>query len=784
LKEGYGGPTEEAIALYLPQYYTRLTAETDTKSGFQPVMKHGLTAVVLPALAASLLLSCRQPQELAPNPTRANITWSSPSTNAMGSMPLGNGDIGANVWVEPSGDLVLLLSKTDAFDEFNRLLKLGRLRIRTNPALDTRHFSQTLHLESGTIEIRAGNVHVRIWIDAHHPVAQVDLDSPEPVQVEVYNEVWRKEARALDRVAGSESERHSAYGNRPDKQRVNADVVFRYKPDQIAWCHHNLESQWEANLRHTDLEPGMAGTADPVLHRSFGALVRGSGMQAVSDTTLISVNPQRTAAIRIFALTAISDTPEHWLRSVGELTNHHDDPAEIRYARHCDWWRQFWRRSWIEIDSSGPDTAEVRRVSDAYALQRFLAACAGRGALPIKFNGSIFTVNELFDPDYRRWGGPYWFQNTRMPYWAMLYSGDYDLMEPFFRMYADALPLRRAATRRYFGHDGAFYPETMHFWGNYADENYGFQRDDLPAGITENQYIRRHWEGALELLVIMLDYHDGTQDSLFLRHTLIPMAREITAAYDQHWARGPDGMVLYHPAQSLETWWDCTDPTPPIAGLRYLLPRLLDLPVDAAQREAWQRQLADQPEIPTVSEGGVVRILPAREFDLLMNVENPELYPVFPFRLFTLAGSDSGRRIAINTWQRRRNTDNIGWQQQPIQAAMLGLTDEAWQFVQERAMEPAKGYRFPGFYGPHYDWTPCQDHISVQMVALQRMLMQCEGDRILLLPAWPAGRDVRFKLHAPDRTIVEGEVKGGALVRLEVHPQARQSDIEILGPMP
>jgi hypothetical protein len=41
------------------------------------------------------------------------------------------------MWVEPSGVLVLLLSKTDAFDDFSRLLKIGRVRVKTTPARKT-----------------------------------------------------------------------------------------------------------------------------------------------------------------------------------------------------------------------------------------------------------------------------------------------------------------------------------------------------------------------------------------------------------------------------------------------------------------------------------------------------------------------------------------------------------------------------------------------------------------------------------------------------------------------
>ena len=86
-----------------------------------------------------------------------------------------------------------------------------------------------------------------------------------------------------------------------------------------------------------------------------------------------------------------------------------------------------------------------------YALQRFITACAGRGAYPIKFNGSLFTVpypGRPGDADYRRWGPGYWWQNTRLPYMSMCASGDFEMMWPLFRMYADQLmPLQKYRTQ-------------------------------------------------------------------------------------------------------------------------------------------------------------------------------------------------------------------------------------------------------------------------------------------------------------------------------------------------
>src|SRR5207244_3690387 len=79
-------------------------------------------------------------------------------------------------------------------------------------------------------------------------------------------------------------------------------------------------------------------------------------------------------------------------------------------------------------------------VSGGYTLQRFMDGCAGRGAYPIKFNGSIFNTGADGDgADYRTWGSPYWFQNSRLIYWPMLAAGDFEMMQPFFKMFRDAL---------------------------------------------------------------------------------------------------------------------------------------------------------------------------------------------------------------------------------------------------------------------------------------------------------------------------------------------------------
>jgi hypothetical protein len=82
-------------------------------------------------------------------------------------------------------------------------------------------------------------------------------------------------------------------------------------------------------------------------------------------------------------------------------------------------------------------------------------------------------------------------------------------------------------------------------------------------------------------------------------------------------------------------------------------------------------------------------------------------------------------------------------------------------------------------WGPNYDWIPDQDHGSVAMIALQRMLLQYDGEEIHLLPAWPEKWNVDFKLHAPRMTTIECRVRNGEIADMTVTPENRRKNIVI-----
>ena len=427
-------------------------------------------------------------------------------------------------------------------------------------------------------------------------------------------------------------------------------------------------------------------------------------------------------------------------------------------------------------------------VTQAYAMQRFLNACGGRGNYAIKFNGSIFTVPPKDEPDYadyRRWGPGFWWQNTRAVYYGMYASGDFDLQQPMFKQYRDILPFCQKRVEKYFGKGGnsAYYPECIYFWGDVFPETYGTrpwnQRDGDP--LQDSRWHKWEWVGGLELSYMALNYYFYTGDETFLIETAIPLAEATTKFFDEYYKTDETtGKLAMTPAQAVETWWECVNPMPEIAGLRAVLNQLLALDDQFSlpqQRAYWKQLLDKTPELPTwVDDQGRKRFAPAEKFASKSNVENPELYCVFPFRLVSFETPDA--QWAINALDNRWNKGPFCWRQDEMFMAYLGLANEARENLVSRAKKKGD-QRFGWFWDRNYDWIPDQDHGGILMAALQAMLLQYDGDKVYLLPSWPKDWNVEFKLHAPKKTTITGSYIDGKITNLHVEPSSRAKDVQM-----
>jgi hypothetical protein len=752
---------------------------------------------VLAILAATVLSAAASPRA-----DLNNVTWNRPGTNENSSMPIGNGDLALNVWTEPGGDIVLLIAKSDAWSENGQLLKLGRVRVRLTPNtfVTSTKFKQTLKLESGEVEIQSDRNVARVWVDANRPVIHLEIQASDPVSLEAKSELWRTKAYHLSQKAVQQAG-FFEWGNNPEGLDFDVDSILPAREDRISWCHFNSRSIYPLVFEKEHLESLLPKYPDPLLHRCFGAAMKGPGLTSVNNQTLKSVRPARSFRLDLYALTDQSDSPDAWQKTLDQLIRS-TDAVDIEAARkvHQQWWTEFWKRSWIQVSG----TAEAEKVSQSYAMQRFMTACAGRGAQPIKFNGSLFTVGHdlpdgtssteaSHDPDFRAWGASFWNQNTRFVYWPLIASGDYDLLTPWFNIYVQALPLVEDRTREYFHHEGGAFIETIYFWGLPNVNDFGWNN---PGPELQSEWMRYHVQGGLEVLAQMLDRYDYTRDAAFARSNVLPMADSVVTWYDQHWPRGPDGKIRMSPAQSIETYQvNAVNPTPDIAALMNVLPRLLALPLALAtdaQRALWAKVLRDLPPLPLgptakgklPPEGrgdpdGKPTILPAERYGSTRNQENPELYTVFPYRLHGVGKPDL--QLARNTFDARLFHFAFCWGQDGVESALLGLTNEAKRVV-VREFTSYGHQQFPWFWSKNSDWIPDMDNGGAGMATLQLMLMQCDGKRIQLLPAWPDDWTADFKLHAPFQTTVEGHVDNGKITRLVVNPKDREKDIVVVVP--
>ena len=283
---------------------------------------------------------------------------------------------------------------------------------------------------------------------------------------------------------------------------------------------------------------------------------------------------------------------------------------------------------------------------------------------------------------------------------------------------------------------------------------------------------------------MMLEQFANRQDRQFARDTLLPLATAILQFYDYHYKRDARGKIHFEPAASLETWHVAVNPLPEIAGLRYVMGRLLELPADlttAVERGRWQRMLGELPDLPTKTEKGKTYLLPAETFSNLANAENPELYAVFPYRLFGVGrdGLDlrwkrsvvvaSGRTIVAGF----KTTSNwLVWVWRPRRGG-------TWPAALT-SVNPA--FRFPAMWGPNNDDIPDMDHGGVGQIALQYMLLQPLGDKILFVPRLAKSSGTSSSSSTHPRTPLSRASFGTANWAIEVTPESRAKDVVKLEP--
>lgn len=737
---------------------------------------------------------------LAAQAQPADYSWTSESRNSSESMPLGGGDIGLNVWVE-GGDLCFYICRSGSYDENNALLKAGRVRLRIENGDKTAPFRQTLRLAKSAMEVELHGATILLWVDAFEPVIRVEVSGQRAVSCLVQYENWRYEDRPYRKLEGLQG---SHKWRKPAGLQTSADVIAADEKGVTFYHHNPAVTAFDRTVEVEGMNEVKAELWNPLAHRISGGRLWSDQLTYVgtSDGTYCSTDyrawafrSKRPACRQQFTIALANDqTPDvgQWQQQLAATIARAKADKE---ARRCteQWWAAFWQRSWIE------GAGEATEITRNYTLFRYMLGCNRKGSDPTKFNGGLFTfdpefvnADRPFTPDFRNWGGgTMTAQNQRLVYWPMLRSGDFDLMPVEFDFYERMCPNAELRSRFYWGHEGASFTEQIELFGlpNYME--YGTKRPaSFDKGVEYNAWLEHCWDTVLEFCQMILETYRYDRADIERYKPLIESSLKFFDEHYQYLAaeRGRnrlngDGKLILYPGSGCETYKMTYNASSTVAGLRRVLTTYLE--VKQMQGDTvvapWRAMLDRIPEVPHRTVAGREMIAPAVAWERINNSETPQLYSVFPWRDYSMA-SEQPIEVARNTYLYDDHAvamrSSKGWKQDNIWAAMLGQTDDAVRLTKEKLSDGP--HRFPAFWGPGFDWTPDHNWGGSGAIGLQEMLMQCDCERIVLFPAWPAAWDVRFKLHAPNQTTVECELKGGKVTHLKVLPESRAKDVKIL----
>ncbi|PMD93785.1 hypothetical protein BWI97_17750 [Siphonobacter sp. BAB-5405] len=765
------------------------------------------------SLVAALLWSLSGVRAQTPSLTSYNVVWDTPSRNASESMPCGGGDVGLNVWVE-QGELLLYVARSGTFDHNNTLLKLGRVRVRLspNPFESGTRFRQELRLQEGHVRITGSKgthtAQIDVWVDVFRPVVHVDISSNRAVQTQATYESWRY----ADRPVKGKANHANSYKFAPQGEIVTRKDDVQAQENEILFYHANGSgpSVFDVTVRQQQLDSVKNQLYNPLKNLTFGGVLSGPGLKAAGtvegkyqDTDfrgyqLVSLRPQRQQSLTLHLHTAQHESFHEWKKGLTALRNESAQTARSARKATLDWWKAFWERSFITIGAANTPQWKVGR---NYQLFRYLLGCNASGQWPTKFNGGLFTYDPAltdssmkFTPDFRNWGGgTHTAQNQRLVYWPMLKSGDWALMKPQFAFYQRALANAELRTRVYWKHAGASFTEQLENFGLPNPAEYSWKRPaDYDPGMEHNAWLEYEWDTVLEFCLMMLETERYAGDAI---HAYVPFIESCLTFFHEHYQylakkRGSKtfdgaGKLILYPGSAAETYKMTYNATSTISALKTVLTRLLELPdsyLNLEKRQHWQLMLSRIPSISFRSFDGHPTLAPAQLWERINNTETPQLYPVFPWGTYGIGRANLD--TAINTYRydpdALRFRSHVGWKQDNIFAARLGLRDEAARLTLLKLQD--SGRRFPAFWGPGYDWTPDHNWGGSGMIGLQEMLLQADGRKLYLFPAWPQNWDVHFKLHAPYQTTVEGILKNGKLEQLKVWPEERRKDVVVLLP--
>ncbi|MEE2834177.1 MAG: DUF5703 domain-containing protein [Candidatus Latescibacterota bacterium] len=729
--------------------------------------------------------------------SRSDLIYRSPVEAPIEGLPIGNGRMGTLVWTTPDA-IHFQINRGDVFavngehvgGQFGPTDYCGgcarvSVRLGGEPFRCGETFYQRLSLYDAEVSLAGEGVRARCFVSSVSDalVLEVDDQRVDSQSVRVAVSLWREpEVKTGDHVAR---------------------YRFADAADDVLLLQEFEES-------------------DYYCASAVAARVDGGGR-----LTQTSQPPRRslTAPSAGGCTTIILASAASWSRDddVGEvargiLAASSRRTYEDLRREHEGWWTEFWSRTFVQIFS--PDG-----VGDFMGCLRHLhlyhLASTSRGALPPKWNGSLFAT----EGDTRTWGSQFWVWTTEMLYFPLLAADAVELTDSYFNMYVRQLPAAEIAASQRWGSRGAYFPETSPFDGAtiLPHEIVAEVRDVLlgrkeHGDLSDGARLLCAFDGHLR---VVAEPHEGryswishvassgsevaiqawwryryTGDKTWLRTHAYPLLKGTVEFYRHLVSMGEDGKLHVHGTHAHEDFWGVTDSIMDLAAIRGTVPLAIRaaaiLGIDADLRVQWQSFFDSMAPYPMGRDPGARALTSGvladdvwaagylGDMDGSHNSEDVWLNPVFPFEDWTRETCDPAMdRIVQRVLDLApRHASVLAGNplntaiRTPIVAARAGRGCELPVILASyyAAFSPLPN-GMSLFEGPQ---AASVEHLGLLTTTLQEALLQSvsprpgEPETISVFPAWPDQWDASFRLLARGGFLVTSSMRDGEVEFVEV----------------
>jgi hypothetical protein len=640
--------------------------------------------------------------------SKHDVVYNKANTNPLFGLPVGNGRVGALVWSANSG-LTMQVSGVDTSQQ--TAFSAGNVSFTTTPALDAGGgtFQQRLSMYEGTLSTT---------YDTNRTVTVLGAPNSELIGIHVADTRTGVTTATLELSLWDVS----ALGN-----SGNVPSLDTWKK-VTTWAEAS-----SAGLSRGQQDANNFGY-------SLGATVEGAPFttQAVNGSTVrLTITPTASYTIWIACASRLG-APSH--DSVTQAKTALAQTAAAGYATtsaaYAAFWHGFWGKSFVQYSNAAGDADYLENV---YDLATYFIAAGAFGSYPFHFINGV----ERATGDMTKWSNAYWFWNQRDVYNSFLASNHPDVLNVFNNLYGRNVDALKAFTMKRFGIDGLWVPETMGWNGN-ADGN--------------TQYTNDIFSTATEAARNMFAQFSYTGDASYLQNTAYPFMREVAKFYVKKFTKDAgSGKYVMTSSNAHETYWGVPNAITDLAAVRSLFPTVIStsqaLSLDADLRAQWQDLLANLTAYPTDGTHYLPHQPPIAQ---TRNNENVASELIWPYDQTGIDAPDYA--MAVSTWKARPFPYGNVWANDAIQAARLGLGDEANQGMKTMLQ---KYQNYPN--GMTNNTNGVFEYLGVHLAVMNESLLQSYNGKIRVFPALPsdAGLVSRFTLAASGGFLVTSEREGG-----------------------